>query len=390
MQPPRLLAPLALVAVVLAPLAASAQNARAGGVNGRPLVLSAEAVFLLDPDGRALYAKNPAEDRAPASLVKLMTLYLAYDDLEAGRADPDEPVLISANAAQTPRYRMGLRAGDRVLLRTLLEGVAIASANDAATALAEYVGGGSVDRFVELMNAKARVLGLRDTHFVNPSGLDAPGHYSSARDVTKLARIAMRKPMVRRTVRLATARAAGRTLTTWDDLLGRFPGLIGVKTGHTDDAGWSQVAAARGPGLTVYATILGSPTRAKRNADLTALLSWGLSRYRVVDAIDTRRTYATATAGYGRAPVRLVAAAPLRRSVRIGRPLVERVVAPTVVALPVRKGQHFGSVRVYVRGRLLGERPLVAAASRSAPGLGGKIRWYATRTLHNALGVLTP
>src|SRR3990172_1431330 len=140
-QPPRLLASLALCAVVLAPLAASAQNGRAAAVNGRPLVLSAEAVLLLDPDGRTLYAKNPEEDRAPASLVKLMTLYLVYEDVEAGRADLEELVLVSANAAQTPRYRMGLRAGEHVALRTLLEGVAIASANDAATALAQRLGG---------------------------------------------------------------------------------------------------------------------------------------------------------------------------------------------------------------------------------------------------------
>jgi D-alanyl-D-alanine carboxypeptidase len=239
------------------------------------------------------------------------------------------------------------------------------------------------------MNAKARALGLADTHFANPSGLDQAGHYSSARDVTRLALLAMRRPFIRQTVRMRTGLAAGRTLATWNDLLGRFPGLIGVKTGHTAQAGWSEVAAARGRGLTIYATLLGSPTREGRNDDLGQLLAWGLSRYRVVAAVQARRVYATATTGYGRGPVRLVAERPLRRALRIGRPVVERVVAPTVVGLPVEKGEQLGVVRVYSRGRLIGERPLVAAESISAPGLSGKVKWYAKRTLANAWGLVT-
>jgi D-alanyl-D-alanine carboxypeptidase len=132
----------ALVALIaaLAPLAANAQSARAA-VDGRPLLLTAEAVLLLDPEGRTLFAKNPEEERAPASLVKLMTLYLAFEDIEAGRAELDELVPVSRYASLTPKARMGLRAGELVPLHVLLEGVAIASANDAATALAERLAG---------------------------------------------------------------------------------------------------------------------------------------------------------------------------------------------------------------------------------------------------------
>src|SRR3989449_8619211 len=141
--------------------------------NGRPVHLSAESALLLAPDGTVLFAKNPSEDHAPASLVKLMTLYLACEDLEAGRVVWEEPVTISRRAAETPRYRMGLRTGDNVPFRTLLEGVAIASANDAATAVAEHLGG-TEDAFVDRMNAKAAQLGLRSTHFANPHGLPDP------------------------------------------------------------------------------------------------------------------------------------------------------------------------------------------------------------------------
>ena len=150
--------------------------------NGRPVHLSAESVLLLAPDGTVLFAKNPSEDHAPASLVKLMTLYLACEDLEAGRVAWEEPVAISRRAAETPRYRMGLRAGDSVPFRTLLEGVAIASANDAATAVAEHLAG-TEEAFVERMNAKTVELGLHATRFVNAHGLPGPGQGSTAQDM---------------------------------------------------------------------------------------------------------------------------------------------------------------------------------------------------------------
>ena len=347
------------------------------------------------PDARAWLVENGATGevlaahaaaaRVPiASITKLMTVLVTLE-----HARLDEVVTVSRRTSQVGESTINLRPGERVTVRGLIEAALIQSANDAAWALAEHVGGGSVPRFVAIMNAKARELGLRDTHFANPSGLDQEGHYSSARDVTRLALVAMRKPIVRNTVRLRSATAAGRPLATWNDLLGRFPGLVGVKTGHTSQAGWSQVAAARGRGLTIYATLLGSPTRERRNSDLGALLAWGLSQYRVVEVIDGRRVYATARTGYGRGPVELVASKPLRRAVRVGTPLVERVIAPSLVALPVRKGQKLGVVRIYSRGKLLGERPLVPTKAVSAPGFADKVQWYATRTVANAWGWIT-
>ena len=178
----------------------------------------------------------------------------------------------------------------------------------------------------------------------------------------------MRKPFIRETVGAPTRTAAGRRLHTWNDLLASFPGLIGVKTGHTDGAGWSQVAAARGGGVTIYATMLGSATREERNADLAELLAWGLSRYRTVWAIDGDRVYATARTAYGREPVRLVAAKPALRVIRVDRPLVERVVAPAAVALPVRKGQRARRGAGLDRGTVLARSPLVAARRGRAAG----------------------
>jgi D-alanyl-D-alanine carboxypeptidase (penicillin-binding protein 5/6) len=335
--------------------------------------------------GEVLSARNPHARLPIASITKLMTVLVALEHVRLG-----EVVRVDRTAAKVGESTINLRNGERITVHDLVAAALIQSANDAAFALARYVGHGSTQAFVALMNAKARELGMTNTHFVRPDGLDAAGEVSSAADVVKLAEVAMHNPTIRRIVGERTATiAGGRRLRTWDDLLGSFPGLIGVKTGHTGKAGWCQVAAARGRGLTVYAAILGSPTRSRRNADLAALLAWGLSRYRVVPLVQDGRAYATAEIGYGRKPLALVAAAPLVRSVRVGRPFVERVVAPSVLSLPVRAGQPLGEVRVYQDGRLVGSRPLVAAGSARRPGLAGRVTWYAGRTVHHIWGWVT-
>ena len=163
--------------------------------------------------------------------------------------------------------------------------------------------------------------------------------------MTKLARIVMRNRFVRETVAKPSATiSTGETLHTWDDLLRSFPQTIGVKTGHTDDAGWCQVAAARGRGVTVYATLLGSPSRVQRNADLESLLIWGLAQFRVVPAVRVAHTYATVAVPYGRAPLTLVASRALLTVARLGRPLTQTVVARTAVRLPVHAGDVLGTV----------------------------------------------
>src|SRR5205823_11554593 len=160
--------------------------------------------------------------------------------------------------------------------------------------------GGDVPRFVGWMNAKARRLGLRDTHFVRPDGLDAAGHLSSARDVALLARVAMHSRVVRAIVRERSDTIEGGRFTvhTWNDLLGEFPGLIGVKTGHTSAAGWCEVAAARRPGYTIYVVILGSRTRGSRDNDLERLLAWGVSQYRTLTLVRPV-PYVRVALGYG-------------------------------------------------------------------------------------------
>ena len=370
--------PRSLTLLVLAAVLALVPTAFAAGPN-------VEARAYLVEDGRTgevLLAQNPARQVPIASLTKLMTVLITLE-----HARPTDVVTISPEAAAVGESSVRLRAGEQLTVRDLLEAALIQSANDAAWALAEHVGHGSEQRFVFMMNRRARQLGLADTHFVRPDGLDAPGHVSSARDVTALARILMQKPLVRKIVGMQDATiAGGRSLHTWNDLLGNFPGLVGVKTGHTTTAGWSEVAAARGPGVTVYATVLGSPGRSARNADLVELLRWGLARFRVAPVVSATRVYAQAETSYGKGKLALVAPRSLRRAVIVERPLVEQVVAPMGVELPVRRGQRLGEVRVYERGRLLARSPLVASRSMGKPGALGRAGWYVGRTAHNIWG----
>jgi D-alanyl-D-alanine carboxypeptidase len=329
--------------------------------------------------GDVVLAKN-ARRRVPiASITKLMTVLVALE-----HARLDDVVTVSGSAAARGESSIFLSPGERLTVRELAQAALIQSANDAAAALADHVGGGNRSAFVSLMNAKAQALGLRDTRFANPDGLDAPGHYSSARDVTTLARVAMRSPAIRAMVRTTeTTISGGRRLRTWNDLLDTFPGLLGVKTGHTSGAGWSQVAAARGPGFVVYATLLGEPTRTGRNDDLTRLLAWGISRFRRMPIVQAGHMYTSTELPYGKGRLPLVAARDQLRVVRLGKRLVEEVVAPPAVGLPVAKGQQLGRVRVYRDGRLIASSPLVASRAVAAPGFLGRVGWYAGETVDN-------
>jgi D-alanyl-D-alanine carboxypeptidase (penicillin-binding protein 5/6) len=355
----------------------------AGAAHASPLQVQARSWIVANAADGTVLAKHDAGERVPiASITKLMTVLVALDHLR-----PGQTVTVSSFAASVGESTVDLRAGERITVLDLLKAALIQSANDAADALASAASDGNVERFVGWMNARARTLGLRDTHFARPDGLDAPGHVSSARDVLRLAEIAMHRPVVREIVRERTDTIeGGRVLHTWNDLLGVFPGLIGVKTGHTAGAGWCEVAAARRSGYTIYAVVLGSPSRSIRNAALASLLRWGVSRYRVDTLVGARRTYAVTDPGWGRRALALVAPRALIRAHRVGVPIVERSVAPAVVALPVARGQVLGRVQVWEGSRLLGERPLVAARAVARPGLGGRVRWYAGRTLHHVLG----
>jgi serine-type D-Ala-D-Ala carboxypeptidase (penicillin-binding protein 5/6) len=345
--------------------------------------VTARAYLVENPATGEVLVQHGAWSRVPiASLTKLMTVLVTLD-----RARWNDVVRVRSDAAAVGESTVNLRAGERLTVGDLVKAALIQSANDAADALADYISQGDQKAFVALMNEKAKQLGLQGTHFVRPDGLDVRGHYSTAHDVTVLAQVAMRDPRIRSVVRLRTDTIAGhRRLHTWNDLLGVFRGLFGVKTGHTAAAGWCEVAAVRRNGVTLYTTVLGSPNRSQRNTDLAALLRWGIAQYRPVWLVKPGRVYLRASVGYGKDAVPIVAQRGLARPVRVDKPLVERVIAPAALALPVVRGSRVGELRVYSGRRVVAQSPLVAGRSVSKPGLGGKLGFYAGRTLRHIGG----
>lgn len=253
--------------------------------------LTAPAALLADSTtGQVLLTRNPHQRRPMASTTKLMTALLVRE-----HARLNEEVVVPASAL-VGGASMGLEAGEHLTVEDLLWGLLLNSGNDAAVALAEHVAG-SQAAFVELMNQRAATLGLRDTHFANPHGLDAPEHYSSVYDLWKLAEAVLADPVLRRMVATRSYNAAGHALRNRNELLSMYPGADGVKTGTTDQAGQCLVASVTRNGHRVIAVVLGSQDR---YADVTALLDHYFTFYRWASAPQPQGLVAWLRAADGR------------------------------------------------------------------------------------------
>jgi len=218
------------------------------------------AAYLVKRDGAVLWAGSAERRLPPASLAKLMTALLA---LERGRLD--ETVTVGKGVLQATGTRIGLKPGERLSARDLLAATVVRSANDACRALAEHLGG-SLKIFIQGMNERAARLGMKDTHFVDPCGHDRDGQYSSAADLAILAEQVMRHDeylRLAKTPKISFKTLDGRsfTLRNTNALLGRYPGAIGLKTGHTPGAGNCLVALAERDGVRVLAVLLNAPNR---------------------------------------------------------------------------------------------------------------------------------
>jgi D-alanyl-D-alanine carboxypeptidase (penicillin-binding protein 5/6) len=241
--------------------------------------VSAASAILMDGEtGAVLFEQNADDPRPPASITKILTALVI---LERGRLS--DAVVVSQEAARTGGFRLGLRQGQKVSLEDLLAAILIRSANDAAVAAAEHVGGG-LSGFVTLMNAKAEQIGMRQSNFANPHGLDEPGHYTTARDMALLTRVALDEPSFARLVRTREATVTiwrpgrrgplprPRVILSHNKLLGRLEGADGVKTGYTDAAGRCLVASASRDGQRMIAVLMNDP---RRWTDAATLLEFG-------------------------------------------------------------------------------------------------------------------
>jgi D-alanyl-D-alanine carboxypeptidase (penicillin-binding protein 5/6) len=352
----------------LAVVVAAAPAAPAGAAERPPDVGSAGAAIVVDGrNGEVMFAKNADARRAIASTTKLMTALLTLE-----RARPREVFTAPPYHALPPESRIDLRAGERMTVHDLLEALLLESANDAAVTLAEGISG-SREAFVEDMNERAAELGLDDTRYANPIGLDDPANYSTARDLADLSLRLMRRPRFRRIVDMPAAElesgARPREVDNRNDLVARYPWVTGIKTGHTIQAGDVLVGSARGRGgARVISVVLGEPSEAARDADTLALLRWGLGRFHRVRALDPGRPLARADIKYRDERATLVPRRPAVVLIRQGERIERRVRAPDELEGPLPRGKRVGSVTVLVDGRPVRRVALVTAAD--VPGAG--------------------
>jgi D-alanyl-D-alanine carboxypeptidase (penicillin-binding protein 5/6) len=371
---PLLVALAALLAIVLA-------GAPAATAQGGPPPLEAKAAIVMEAStGDILYAKNPDQHRAIASTTKLMTVYVALQ-----RDDLDDVFSAPAYHVSTAESLIGLRAGERMSVRDLLRACLLPSANDAAATIA--IGTmNSTKAFVAEMNRQAKLLGLNDTHFTTPVGLDTPGNYSSARDLARLAIKLRGFEYFRRTTDLpsATLRSGARTRTVYNrNTLVRRVGFVnGVKTGHTNTAGYVLVGSATRDDVTVISVALGDQTERARDADSLALLRYGLAGYKATTALPQGRVLGKVGLRYrGDESVDVVAGATVRRVLRTGaRTSVAISGLPAEVDGPLPRGSRVGTATVRGGGKVLARVPIVTARPVAEAGLGTRLADLAGRS----------
>jgi D-alanyl-D-alanine carboxypeptidase (penicillin-binding protein 5/6) len=329
-----------------------------------PPKVSAGSAILVDLNtGQVLHAKAADQRRPIASITKLMTALLSLEGLE-----PSRSATVSANAASQLGAELGLAAGERVKVKDLLYAILLQSSNDAAVALAERVGG-TESAFVSAMNARAAELGLRDTRFFGPTGLDDRG-YSTAREVATITRETFEWPLFARIVRtkFRTIAAAGpdRRIQNRNVLLWLYSPTIGVKTGFTSAAGHCLVAAARFEGMELLAVVLGSPEDAF--SDGAALLDYGLRRFRIVTFVDPGESLGSLFLEGG-VRVDAVAAGALVGLVREDHldSIEYRLLPAKDLRLPILAGQRVGREVVLVDGRRVAVVGALAASSVPGP-----------------------
>jgi D-alanyl-D-alanine carboxypeptidase (penicillin-binding protein 5/6) len=343
-----------------------------------PPEIRANAAVLVDLDtGQTLYALNPRLEMPIASLTKIMTAYLVMT-----RIEPRETLIVGENAATEQVVgisNLGLQAGEEIRIQQLLYALMLQSANDAAVAVAEHLGG-SVEGFVDLMNETAAELGLARTRFASPNGLDDSG-YSTARDLARLTRAAYAIPgfasiVAARAHAIPAPDGDARIVQNRNVLLWLYPGAIGVKTGFTSAAGFCIVATAVRGDERLLAVVLGEP--GEPFSDAAALLNFGFAAFERRPLISEGRALGTVNIDGRDVPV--AAGASLEGLVPAATRVRRTIEVDPVVRFPPGRGQVIGTVGLSVPGLALGEVPLVVTEIPPPPPLQEGGSWW-TRAL---------
>lgn len=356
----------------------------------QPPEVAAKAYVLIDMTAnQVLAAHHPDASVEPASLTKLMTAYLVFDALRSNKISIKQTLPVSDRAWKMPGSRMFIDPKMRVPVEDLIKGMIVQSGNDATVALAEGVGG-SVERFVHLMNEQAKWLGMTHTTYKNPEGLTAPGHVTTARDLSILAqRLMYDFPQALSYYSIKKYRYAGTPAANDSNrnlLLFRDPSVDGLKTGHTQAAGYCLVATAQREVPSVgsrrlLSVVLGADSENARANESQKLLNWGYAAFDAVKMFDAQQAVATPVVWKGRSgTVKLGAVRPLVVAVPAGAAARLRtwVSRPDPIVAPISKGQQLGALKVLDGEKTLFDVPLVALEGVESAGLMGRA-WDAVR-----------
>ncbi len=332
------------------------------------LSLNCRAAVLIEQEsGRVLYEKNPDEPMPIASITKVMTLLLTFEAVEDGKLTMDTLVPVSEHAYHMGGSQIWLEPGEQFTLDEMIRAICVSSANDAAVAVAELVGG-SEPAFVELMNARAKELGMEHTTFHNACGLDTGGHLSTARDVAVMSRyILNRHPEVLHYTGIWTdsLRNGQTQLVNTNKLLKRYSGITGLKTGTTSGAGVCISASATRDGLKLIAVVLGAPSSADRFNAATTLLDYGFANYEaapVPELTDRPLQLRVKGSAEGFVPLDYAALPETVLTRKGGGGLRTALTLPEELSAPVEQGQTVGKMEVYDGDILLNEFEVKAAA----------------------------
>ena len=337
------------------------------GVADGSLNLNCKSAILMEAaTGAVLYKQNCDEKLPPASVTKIMTLLLVMEAVDAGIAHMDSVVTVSANAASMGGSQVYLKEGEQMILEDLLKSVVIASANDAAVALAEYVAG-SVPSFVEKMNKRAAELGMVNTAFENVTGLDdtAQAHLTSARDIALMSQalIAHEEILKYSSIWMDTIRDGAFGLTNTNRLVRFYPGCTGLKTGSTSKAGFCVSVTAERDGFSLICVVMGAESRDVRNAIATEMLDWGFANYGLYRAdAGTAGTVRVTGGAMDECPTAYGEFCRVMPKGSISS-VEQRIVLPQSVAAPISEGDALGTVEYVCRGEVIGSLPITATQS---------------------------
>ena len=336
---------------------------RAGAVD---LALTSRSAVLMEKStGEILFTQNEHDVLEPASVTKVMTLLLTMEAIDSGKIAYDDVVTVSDYAASMGGSQVFLSPGEEITVEELLKSVCVSSGNDAAVALAEHVSG-VTELFVEEMNNRAKALGMHDTHFVNPTGLTAEGHVTSAWDIALMSReLILHHPDIRRftTIWMDTIRGGTFGLSNTNKLVRFYDGCTGLKTGYTQRAGYCISATAEKDGMELIAVIMKGETADKRNEDAKTLLNYGFSTYQLTDITPTEPLPALpVTLGQADAVALTLPSEGTTVLRRKGEAAPETALdIPEAVTAPVTEGQQVGELTVTFPGGDTTRLPVLAA-----------------------------